>query len=239
LWQQIIIVEGITEIPDCTFSDCFKVKRVIFADTIVTIGESAFQNCKSLVYIKLSINLEVIVQHVFENCNLSSVFIPPRCQFIGKWAFLFNKNLKIFNVPQETDIDNWSVISRTKLLEESDFQIIRDNCDSFDSLCHGHQSEEIVDWIKNIKSNKEYSLHRACCSFQPLKETIMTIILQQGIGAFNIENEIGITPAQYLKENPYGDILEKDIIQEYMMKMMEECEKRKGIIFITILDFFL
>lgn len=174
-------------------------------------------------YIKLSINLELIVQHAFEHCDLSSLFIPPRCQLIGQWAFRNNKNLKIFNVPQETDIDNWSVISRTKLLEESDFQIIRDDRDSFDSLRHGLQSEEIVDWIKNINSNEEYSLHRACCSFQPLKETIMTIILQQGIGAFNIENDIGITPAQYLKENLYADISEKDIIQEYIATMMGEC----------------
>ena len=52
----------------------------------------------------------------------------------------------------------------------------------------------------------------------------MTIILQQGIGAFNIENDIGITPAQYLKENLYADISEKDIIQEYIATMMGECE---------------
>ena len=130
-WQQIIIVEGVTEIPECTFSywDCYKVKRVIFADTVVTIGESTFEYCKSLVYIKLSINLELIVQHAFEHCDLSSLFIPPRCQLIGQCAFRNNKNLKIFNVPQETDIDNWSFISRTKLLEESDFQIIRDDRD--------------------------------------------------------------------------------------------------------------
>ncbi|GFH52294.1 hypothetical protein CTEN210_08770 [Chaetoceros tenuissimus] len=117
-WQQIIIMEGVTEIPEGTFEDCFKVKRVIFTDTVIRIGESAFQDCKSLVYIKLSINLEVIVQYTFQFCDLSSVFIPPSCRSIGVYAFRYNKNLKIFNVPQETDLEDWSVIAGTKLFKK-------------------------------------------------------------------------------------------------------------------------
>ena len=80
--------------------------------------------------------------------------------------------------------------------------------------------EEVKNWMKNINNGERFSLHRACYSFQPTKEAIMTIALQQGFEAFSVENEMGITPFQYLKENPYTDILEKDIIEEYIMKMM-------------------
>lgn len=143
-------MEGVTEIPECTFSKCYKVKRVIFADTVIRIGESAFEYCISLVFIKLSINLEDIEQHAFEYCGLPSVFIPPRCRSIENWAFDHNTNLKIFNVPRETDLEDWSVIAGTKLLKESDFQIIRDGDFGYDDLHDDHQSEELVDWIKNI-----------------------------------------------------------------------------------------
>ena len=37
-----------------------------------------------------------------------------------------------------------------------------------------------------------------------------------------MKNEAGITPSQYLEENPYADIDEMDIIREYVSKMMGE-----------------
>ena len=52
----------------------------------------------------------------------------------------------------------------------------------------------------------------------------MTIIVMQGIGAFKIKNEMGLTPSLYLKQNQYADIKEMDIIQSYIMKMMGEYE---------------
>ena len=64
---------------------------------------------------------------------------------------------------------------------------------------------------------------RACTSFQPLKEVLLTIVSAKGIGAFQMKNEAGITPSQYLKENPYADIDEMDIVQDYIATMMGEC----------------
>ncbi|GFH46395.1 hypothetical protein CTEN210_02869 [Chaetoceros tenuissimus] len=218
-WQQVIVVEGVTEIPERSFQKCFNIQKVIFANTVVRINPLAFADCSSLSSIKLSINIEVIESGAFIDCNISRVFLPPRCREIGNAAFRMNNNLTIFNVPQDTEID-LHVISETKLIEESHFQIDeRYNYDSFPG-----QTEEVVAWIKNMNSDNKYSLHRACSSYKPLKEVINAIVEKKGIGSFHNKNSIGITPSQYLMENPFADVTEKDIIRDYIMKMMGEYE---------------
>ncbi|GFH57193.1 hypothetical protein CTEN210_13669 [Chaetoceros tenuissimus] len=215
-WQQVVVVEGVTEIPERTFGLCFNIKRVIFADTVIEIGQCAFQYCRSLTFIKWSINLEHIIFGAFKECNLSSVFIPPRCRFIGISAFMSNRNLTLFQVPQDTQLGH-RALSMTKLIEDSPFHV--DENGYYDA-----RIEEVNNWIKNINNGDKYSLHRACSSFQPLKDIIMQIIREHGLAAFNIKNDMGITPSQYLKENPYTDMKEMDIVKEYLMTMMGELE---------------
>ncbi|GFH57233.1 hypothetical protein CTEN210_13709 [Chaetoceros tenuissimus] len=176
-WQQIIVVEGVTEIPDGTFCYCFNIKRVIFADTVIRIGLGAFFRCKSLAFIKWSINIEIIEQSSFSFCDLSSVFLPPRCRevlFDGTWKFL----------AADPGLDVW---------------------------------------LKNINDYDEFALHRVCCSFEPTLEMILDTMKEKGgPKAFKVENSIGITPSRYLKENPYADVKEKDIIEKYVLDMMGE-----------------
>lgn len=212
-WQQIVVVEGVTVIPHYTFRRCENIKRVIFANTVVRIESCAFEYCISLIYIKLDENLEYIGEHAFHDCDLLSVFIPPRCRDIGGYAFYGNTNLAIFNISQDAILGD-NAIFQTKLLPNLQFQL--------DQYEDHHEQHEVQDWLNNINIGEKYSLHRACCAFYPLQEVIMTIITKQGIGAFNIRNKIGITPSQYLKENPYVDIEEMDIVKDYVMKMMGE-----------------
>ena len=215
-WQQIIIVEGVTEIPFFAFCGCKKIKRVIMANTVIRIKQWAFRGCRNLTYIKWSINIEVIESIAFYGCGLTSVFIPPRCRTIEEGAFRDNYDLTLFHVHPNVQLGR-NLLSNTKLLRDSRFELHR-------SGNYDLQTHEVHNWIKNINNDDKYSLHRACCSFQPLKEVIYTIILQQGIGAFNIKNDSGITPSRYLKENPYAAIKEMDIIRSYVMKMMGEYE---------------
>lgn len=129
-------------------------------------------------------------------------------------AFDWNENLTIFNVPHNTELDKYVIVGTT-LLVESPFQIGQ----------YRYDTEKVHEWLKNINKNGKNSLHRACCSFQPLKEVLMALVVKHGIGAFKkIKNEMGFTPSQYLKQNPYADIKEMDIIQSYIMKMMGEYE---------------
>ncbi|GFH61891.1 hypothetical protein CTEN210_18367 [Chaetoceros tenuissimus] len=216
-WQQIIIVEGVTEIPDRTFMKCWNIKRVIFADTVVRIKGHAFENCKSLVYVKISINLEYIGKYAFSECDLSSVFIPPSCREICNGAFGFNANLSILSIPRHVELGRY-MIQDTKLAEASPFEVAEG----------GYYDSEVNDdmniWIKNMNHDEAFTLHRACASFQPLKQVLSAIIQEKGLKAFRKENNAGIAPSQYLTENPYTELKEKELIHDYVMKIMGEVE---------------
>ena len=215
-WEQIIVVEGVTVIPESTFYDCCKVKRVIFANTVIKIKHTAFFGCKNLIYIKWSINIRVIGINAFGCCDLSSVFLPPRCREVESFAFCGNKNLTIFHVPQQTVL-GIDVVDRTKLMGYSRFEENR-----FGMFNSEHNERNA--WVRNINNDDKYALHRACCSFQPMINVIFAIIQEQGIRAFSRKNELGLTPSAYLKENPFADITEKEIIHYYIAQMMGENE---------------
>lgn len=63
--------------------------------------------------------------------------------------------------------------------------------------------QEAHTWFKNLNGSDEYSLHRACSSYQTLQEVIHGIVEERGLGAFTKKNELGITPSEYLKENHF------------------------------------
>ncbi|GFH46300.1 hypothetical protein CTEN210_02774 [Chaetoceros tenuissimus] len=114
-WQQVVVVEEVTEIPENTFCFCKNIKRVIFSNTVVRIKAAAFSQCTSLTYIKFSINIEVIESAAFFKCDLIRVFIPPSCTHTGYSVFADNKNLAICHVPQQTQLGHL-VIAGTKLI---------------------------------------------------------------------------------------------------------------------------
>lgn len=205
-WQQVIVVEGVTEIPERTFSLCCNIKRVILADTVNRIQRWAFIGCKNLVFIKWSLRLELIGWAAFRGCNLSSVFIPPRCREIGDESFSQNKNLTILNVSQDTELGT-GIINHTELHER------------YSQLNDG----PLNTWLENINHNDQFDLHRVCSSFEPTLDTILnTVIEKGGLSAFKVENSIGISPSRYLKDNPYAHVTEMEIIEKYFLKMMGE-----------------
>ncbi|GFH57225.1 hypothetical protein CTEN210_13701 [Chaetoceros tenuissimus] len=208
-WQQVIVVHGVSSIPEYTFHHCQNIQRVIFSNTANWIGRSAFIYCKSLTSIKLSINLRFIGENAFSNCNLSSAFVPPRCIEIRYWAFAYNRNLEILNIPQ-----------RTKLVEPH--WIIR-----FTVLCskypHRRADRGVGVWLKNINNDDKFALHRVCASFEPTLDLILDTMKEKGgPKAFKVKNSIGITPSRYLNENPYAKVTEKEVIEKYVLQMMGE-----------------
>lgn len=85
-------------------------------------------------------------------------------------------------------------------------------------------NREVNQWIKNIngREEEEYALHRACSSYNPLEDIIYAIVKRQGLSSFYRPNSIGITPIQYLKENPYAEVNQRKIINRYVLAMMGE-----------------
>ncbi|GFH43792.1 hypothetical protein CTEN210_00265 [Chaetoceros tenuissimus] len=212
-WEQIIIVDGVTEIPYMTFGYCRNIKRVIFANTVIRIERNAFYHCENLVFIKWSVSLVYIGKSAFEECNLSSVFLPPTCREICDSVFYSNRNLSILHFPQETELGE-KIIYCTALAEASPNA----------NFPFYYRNNDMNQWLKNMNIDNQFALHRACSSFQPLKEVINAILIQKGLKAFKEKNSAGITPSRYLQENPYTDLSEKEIIHDYLMKMIDEVE---------------
>ncbi|GFH49030.1 hypothetical protein CTEN210_05506 [Chaetoceros tenuissimus] len=219
-WEQVIVVEGVTKIPDFTFWYCKNIKRVVCANTVLRIEQYAFHKCKSLLIIKLSINIQYIGKHVFEECNLQSVFVPSTCTDVDIHAFRHNRRLIICNVAQQTRMHGKHIFDGTKLLKKSPYNIREIDTDGPEP----RTDEPFNDWVKNINSDDEFSLHRACCDNEPTVEIFLPILETQGIGAFLKKNKIGITPSRYLKKNPFAKIKEIEIVRNYIMNMVGECE---------------
>ncbi|GFH57197.1 predicted protein [Chaetoceros tenuissimus] len=191
--------------------------RVIFANTVIRIERFAFICCKRLAFIKWSINLEFIGQCALSDCNLSSVFVPPRCREIRDHAFACNCNLKLLNVPQNTNLvePHW-IIRDTVLYSKYELQ---------------RADPELDVWLKNINDDDEFALHRVCASFEPTLDMILHTMKEKGgPKAFKVENNIGITPSQYLKENPYATVTEKEIIEKYVLQMMGELQSDQEVL---------
>lgn len=216
-WKVIIILPGAEVIPDSTFRFCRKVKTVIMADTIRRIEAYGFSDCWNLRFITLSRNLEFIGDNAFYFCRgLYSIFIPPSCREIQWNCFLYCEKLIILHVPRNTDL-GLDVMTESGL----DFYCPFQNVDEYGN--EDDHNPEINEWIKNINGDTdEYALHRACSSFNPIAEIIIEIINRQGLKAFRKKNEIGVTPAGYLEENPFADMEMQKLINRYVLEMMGE-----------------
>lgn len=63
------IPEGVTAIPDETFSNCSDITSVKLPDSVQTIGEYAFSGCAKLESVEFGSNLKKISLYAFEDCN--------------------------------------------------------------------------------------------------------------------------------------------------------------------------
>lgn len=207
-WQQIVVLPGVEEILPLTFEGCSNVEKVIMYD-VRWIRCRAYYECYSLRQILFSPNLELIEPNGISDCkSLSLIFLPESCREIECWAFAGCERLMIVTVPQHTEIGEYAFFA-TALADQGRFCL---------------ESEIDFDWIKNVNTDEESSLHRACSSISPSEDMIYQIMKEQGgPEAFTEPNYIMFTPSQYLSENPFAEhIKEKSLIQRYILEMMGE-----------------
>ena len=203
-WEVVIVLPGVEVIPRGTFLHCKNIKTVIMTDTVRRIESYGFDQCRSLVFVKLSRNLEFIGEWAFSDCHsLTFIFIPPSCREIEYGAFFECKKLTVLQVPRHTQLGR-RVIAGTAFIEASPF-----------GTNNGEYAndEEVNNWIKNRHQDEQFSLHRACSSYNPLDEVIFEIIKRQGLKAFKKTDRIGVTASQYLSENPFTEIEEQKIVK--------------------------
>ncbi|GFH50289.1 hypothetical protein CTEN210_06765 [Chaetoceros tenuissimus] len=208
-WEVIIVLPGVRVIHVKTFSTLSKIETVIMADdSVETIEEMAFDRCRSLKIVKFSRNLEFIGMGAFWSCrSLISIFIPPSCREIGNQVFQYCEKLIIFHVPRHTMM-GVKAIRETALFDASPFEV----------------DVRVHEWVKGINDDDKYELHRACSSFNPLMDIIYGIVKRKGLASFKKQNEVGMTPFDYLDTNPFADIDidQRALMKRYVLEMMGE-----------------
>ncbi|GFH61895.1 hypothetical protein CTEN210_18371 [Chaetoceros tenuissimus] len=209
-WEVIIVLPGVRVIPYMTFYRCENVKTVIMANNVERIERSAYYRCYSLVFVKLSTSIESIGAYAFLFCeSLNSIFVPVSCREIDICALDGCSKLIILSVPQHTTLYE-DVIANTALIKAS----------PFDTNVRGRyeNDEEVNEWIKNRLADNQFSLHRACASYNPLEEVIYDIVKRRDLKALKSPDSVGVTPSQYLSQNPFTDIKEEKIMKHYILR---------------------
>ena len=116
--ENIIINEGIEEIPPFAVADSEKLTNIKFPSTLKEIGESAFEGCSSLKNIKFPEGVERIYKYAFAFCyDLETVIIPSSMKSIETNAFHRCINLKYFIVLNpEMDVSNIELPDECKII---------------------------------------------------------------------------------------------------------------------------
>ena len=92
--KNVILLEGVTDIPEYTFRNCTSLTSVTIPSTVTSIGGDAFYGCENLVNVIIPEGVKYINGGTFENCKaLTSVTIPSTVTEIGKSAFRDCENL--------------------------------------------------------------------------------------------------------------------------------------------------
>ena len=79
---EIVIPEGVTEIPDSAFNGCTKLETVTLPTSLKRIGVQAFFDCSSLITIEIPEGVTEIGEQAFDHCfNIKKVVflssVPP------------------------------------------------------------------------------------------------------------------------------------------------------------------
>ena len=85
--KEIVIKDGVTNIGNYVFYDCYMVTSVSLPDSVTTINEYAFAYCSNLPALTLPKHLTSIGDFAFYSCGLKSVALPNTVSSIGIYAF--------------------------------------------------------------------------------------------------------------------------------------------------------
>jgi len=87
--EELVLPEGMTEVPGCMCENCRELKMVVLPSTLKKIGNAAFCHCKKLEEIALPDGLEVIRDDAFGDCvSLKHLELPSSLKYIGSDTFL-------------------------------------------------------------------------------------------------------------------------------------------------------
>jgi len=98
--KKIYLPDGLEEIDDETFCDCYHLRDAFIPRTVFRIGKAAFKNCTYLKSVHSSDNLKIIDDEAFSDCvSLEKLFLPDGLKKIGDRSFANCKSMKELYIP--------------------------------------------------------------------------------------------------------------------------------------------
>ncbi len=98
--KSVIINNGITSIPDRTFSRCSNLTQVTIGNSVTYIGKEAFADCEKLTSVVIPDSVTIIGEGAFKGCSdLTSMTIPDSVICIYDLAFYCCKGLTSVTIP--------------------------------------------------------------------------------------------------------------------------------------------
>lgn len=128
--SKIVLEEGLTEIPDSTFSRS-DIVEVVLPSTITKIGDGAFYNCTNLKKINLGDNLNFVDESAFKGCvSLEELYLGHSFQtsYVSSFSGLSGLKKVILNcnnVPDNETMQYWYLLD-TKTANGLEFVIGKD-----------------------------------------------------------------------------------------------------------------
>ena len=104
LLLDLVIPEGITEIPKCAFYYCTDLQSVTIPDSVTTIGNSAFYRCENISTLNMGKNVQSIGSYAFYNCKkMKAIALPQTLTTIGNYAFSGGQSLEEIVIPDSVN----------------------------------------------------------------------------------------------------------------------------------------
>ena len=97
-------LNGITEIRDYAFYNCYSLHLVELPETVERIGAYAFANCTNLETIIIPDGVQYIGERAFSNCGNLQMVNLPESVYVSNFAF-YRAGIRELHLP--TSISNW------------------------------------------------------------------------------------------------------------------------------------
>jgi len=101
--EDIQFSSTVEEIGKGAFCKNTALKKIVLPDNLKTIGRNAFEDCEALENVEFGKGLKEIDECAFLDCNIKELHFPlEMAAEIKNRAFLYNRNLEYFNIPENT-----------------------------------------------------------------------------------------------------------------------------------------
>lgn len=165
--KKVVIKDGVTNIGNYAFHDCFNLTSVEIPNSVTSIGDRAFSACESLTSIAIPNSVTSIGIFAFDHCSsFTSVKIPNSVKILGGYAFYYCTSLTSIEISNSVaSIGDATFSNCTSLTSIEIPNSVTSIGDYAFSLCKSLTSVEIPNSVTSI-GNQAFTNCKALTSIE-------------------------------------------------------------------------